>query len=45
MKDNEFVKDFSSRTIKIINQIKSCGDNVSHKRVTEKILRSLPYKI
>ena len=42
MKDNEFVKDFSSRTIKIINQIKSYGDNFSNKRVTEKIFKSLP---
>ena len=44
MKDNKLVKDFSSRTTKIINQIKSCGDNISDKRVAEKILRSLPKK-
>jgi hypothetical protein len=42
MKDNELVKDFSSRTTEIIDQIKSCGDNVSDKRIAEKILRSLP---
>jgi len=42
MKDNELVKDFSSRTTEIIDQIKSCGDNVSDKRTAEKILRSLP---
>jgi len=44
MKDSEVVKDFFSRTTKIINQIKSCGDNVSDKRIAEKILRSLPQK-
>jgi hypothetical protein len=42
MKDNKLFKDFSSRTTKIINQIKSCGDNISDKRVAEKILRSFP---
>jgi hypothetical protein len=42
MKDNELIKDFSSRTTKIINQIKSCRDNVYDKRVAEKILKSLP---
>jgi hypothetical protein len=42
MKDSELVKDFSSRTIEIINQIKSCRDNVYDKRVVEKILKSLP---
>jgi hypothetical protein len=44
MKDNELVKDFFSRMTKIINQIKSCEDNVSNKRVAEKILKSLPQK-
>jgi hypothetical protein len=42
MKYNELVKDFSSRTTKIIKQIKSYGDNVYDKRVIEKILKSLP---
>jgi hypothetical protein len=42
MKDSKLVTDFSSRTTKIINQIKSCRDNVSDKRVAEKILGSLP---
>jgi len=37
-------KDLSSRTTKIINEIKSCGDNISDKRVTKKILTSLPQK-
>jgi hypothetical protein len=41
MKDSELVKDFSSRTTEIINQIKSCGDNVLDKRIAEKIFRSL----
>jgi len=44
MKDIELIKDFSSRTTEIINQIKSCGDNVFYKRVVEKILRSLILK-
>jgi hypothetical protein len=44
MKDIELIKDFSSRTTEIINQIKSCGDNVFEKRVVEKILRSLIQK-
>jgi hypothetical protein len=38
MKDNELVKDFSSRITEITNQIKSYEDNVSDKRVAEKIL-------
>jgi hypothetical protein len=42
MKDNELVKDFSFRTTEIINQIKSYGDNVSDKKIAEKIPRSLP---
>jgi flavin reductase (DIM6/NTAB) family NADH-FMN oxidoreductase RutF len=41
MKDSELVKDFSSRTTEIINQIKSCGVNVLDKRIAEKIFRSL----
>jgi hypothetical protein len=41
MKDSELVKDFSFRTTEIINQIKSRGDNVSDKRIAEKIPRSL----
>jgi len=41
MKDSELVKDFSFRTTEIINQIKSCGDNVSDKRIAEKIPKSL----
>jgi len=42
MKDSKLVTDFSSRITKIINQIKSYRDNVSDKRVVEKILGSLP---
>jgi histone H3/H4 len=44
MKDIELIKEFSSRTTKIINKIKSYGDNVFYKRVVEKILRSLIQK-
>jgi len=40
MKYNELVKDFSSKTTKIIKEIKSYGDNVSNKRVIEKILKT-----
>jgi hypothetical protein len=44
MKDSELVKDFFYRATEIINQIRSYGDNISDKRITEKILRSLPQK-
>ena len=42
MKDTGLVKDFSSGTTEIINQIKSYGVNIFDKRVAEKILRSVP---
>ncbi|KAG6506237.1 hypothetical protein ZIOFF_031559 [Zingiber officinale] len=44
MKENESVKDFSSRVAEIVNQIKGCGDTISEKKVVERILRSLPQK-
>ncbi|KAG6512658.1 hypothetical protein ZIOFF_030787 [Zingiber officinale] len=44
MKENEFVKDFSSRVAEIVNQIKGCGDTIFQKKVVERILRSLPQK-
>ncbi|KAG6493460.1 hypothetical protein ZIOFF_048446 [Zingiber officinale] len=44
MKENESVKDFSSRVDEIVNQIKGCGDTISEKKVVERILRSLPQK-
>ncbi|XP_051143416.1 uncharacterized protein LOC127259847 [Andrographis paniculata] len=44
MKENEMVRDFFSRVAEIINQIKSCGEEVPEKKVVEKILRSLPHK-
>ncbi|KAG6529457.1 hypothetical protein ZIOFF_011655 [Zingiber officinale] len=44
MKENESIKDFSSRVAEIVNQIKGYGDTISEKKVVERILRSLPQK-
>ncbi|KAI4330950.1 hypothetical protein MLD38_029186 [Melastoma candidum] len=44
MKDAETVKDYFSRIVDIINQLKSCGDIVLGRKVVEKILISLPQK-
>ena len=43
-KETEFVKDFNSRIVEIVNQIKSYGDTIQEKKLVEKILRSLPKK-
>ncbi|XP_057449943.1 uncharacterized protein LOC130741148 [Lotus japonicus] len=44
MKEGEKVKEFFSKVAEKTNQIKSCGDDVSEKKLVEKILRSLPKK-
>ncbi|KAG6503330.1 hypothetical protein ZIOFF_035641 [Zingiber officinale] len=44
MKDTENVKDYFSRIMEILNQLKSCGEVVSDRKIMEKILRSLPQK-
>nr|KJB18497.1 hypothetical protein B456_003G056200 [Gossypium raimondii] len=41
MKENESIKDFSSRVAKIVNQIKGCGDTIPEKKVMERILKFL----
>ncbi|XP_057975472.1 uncharacterized protein LOC131162883 [Malania oleifera] len=41
MKDGEFIKDFSSRVIKVVNQIKAYCDNIMDQRAVKKILISL----
>ncbi|XP_057418661.1 uncharacterized protein LOC130712864 [Lotus japonicus] len=44
MKEGEKVKEFFSKVAGKTNQIKSCGDDVSEKKLVEKILQSLPKK-
>ncbi|KAG6488118.1 hypothetical protein ZIOFF_056876 [Zingiber officinale] len=44
MKDAENVKDYFSRIMEILNQLKSCGEVVPDRKIMEKILRSLPQK-
>ncbi|KAG6469652.1 hypothetical protein ZIOFF_070582 [Zingiber officinale] len=44
MKESETVKDFFSKVVEIMNQIKCCGDEVPDKKVVEKVLRSLSQK-
>lgn len=42
MKDNETVKEFSGKMMKIVNQIRLLGEELSDQRVVEKMLISLP---
>lgn len=44
IKENESMNKFSSRFIELVNQMKSCGDDISDKKQVEKILISLPDK-
>lgn len=44
MEERESVRVFSSRVAETVNQIKSCGDTITDKRVAEKMLRCLPPK-
>lgn len=37
-------KAFFSRVVRIINQIRSCGDSTQDKRIVEKMLTSLSHK-
>ncbi|XP_022865610.1 uncharacterized protein LOC111385454 [Olea europaea var. sylvestris] len=41
---SKIIFDFSSRVAETVNQIKSCGDTITDKRVVEKMLRCLPPK-
>eukprot|EP01018_Ginkgo_biloba_P027383 Gb_35303 [translate_table: standard] len=42
MKESESVNDFLTRTMSIVNQIKTNGDTIEDHRIVEKVLRSLP---
>ncbi|XP_076918762.1 uncharacterized protein LOC143579299 [Bidens hawaiensis] len=44
MKDDETVSDFLSRVMRIVNQNRAYGEDVSDQLVVEKVLRSLPTK-
>ncbi|KAK8936281.1 hypothetical protein KSP39_PZI013961 [Platanthera zijinensis] len=44
MKENESVRDFVSRLMGIVNQIRSLGDKLKDKKIAPKILRCLPSK-
>ncbi|KAG6477561.1 hypothetical protein ZIOFF_066828 [Zingiber officinale] len=44
MKDAENIKDYFSRIMEILNQLKSYGEVVPDRKIMEKILRSLPQK-
>ncbi|GAV82800.1 DUF4219 domain-containing protein/UBN2 domain-containing protein [Cephalotus follicularis] len=44
MTERETIKDFSSREIEIVNQMKSYGGNITNQRVIEKFLISLTEK-
>ncbi|XP_021750199.1 uncharacterized protein LOC110715887 [Chenopodium quinoa] len=41
MKDNDLVKDYFSRIIEIVNQMKSYGEEISDEKIVKKILVSL----
>ena len=42
MKDSEMLKEFTDRLLKVVNQIRILGEDLSDKRVVEKVLVSLP---
>ncbi|PON49260.1 hypothetical protein PanWU01x14_231350, partial [Parasponia andersonii] len=44
MKDNESIKDYSSRFTELVNQMKIYGEDVPDKKIVDKILISLPEK-
>lgn len=44
MKDGELIKDYSSRIIKLVNELKSYDENIVDQRGVEKILASLSEK-
>ncbi|KAK2990949.1 hypothetical protein RJ640_013976 [Escallonia rubra] len=44
MKEDETLKDYSSRFLELINQMKTHGEDISNQRIVEKILISLPEK-
>ena len=44
MKENENLNEFSSKFMELVNQMKSYGEEISDKRIVEKLLISLPNK-
>ncbi|XP_038971188.1 uncharacterized protein LOC120104336 [Phoenix dactylifera] len=44
MKENESVKDYSTRFLELVNQMKIYGEEMSDRKLVEKILISLPEK-
>ncbi|XP_037493585.1 uncharacterized protein LOC119370129 [Jatropha curcas] len=44
MKDNEKVKDYIDRVMKIVNQIRLLGEELEEKRIVEKVMVTLPEK-
>ncbi|KAK3018020.1 hypothetical protein RJ639_004740 [Escallonia herrerae] len=44
MKEDESLKDYSSRFLELINQMKTHGEDISDRRIVEKTLISLPEK-
>jgi len=44
MKENEGVKDYSTRFLELVNQMKAYGEDMTDRRIFEKILISLPEK-
>ena len=44
MQENERLKNYFSKIIEIINQMKSYGKTITEQRICEKIMASLPLK-
>ena len=44
MKDNESLDSFTTQGMNVVNQLRKYGEDLSEKRVTKKVLRSLPKK-
>jgi len=44
IKDNESNDNFMTQVMNVVNQLRKYGEDLSHKRVIEKVLRSFPKK-
>ena len=44
MKDNEYVKDYSSKLMDVVNQMRLLGEAFTDQKVVEKIMVSVPQK-
>ena len=42
MKDSESVKDYRDRLMRIVNQVRLLGEDLTDKRIVEKVLVSVP---